>query len=235
MTTEQETTTEKEVKRIFRLLTTTARLAEHASLTGALSGGEKRCIRQYNNALNRIAEIGAVSEGLFDPLEEGAPFGEVGVACKLLAAYLEGEFDDEDDDPQLAETFREFSNHLRNRVRNKMRNKMRTFVDRREDLKDFGELIRQAMPDFLKKDVRVEELVRQAEAKVEQMRKAGLSPDEIQKLADETQDLGDKLQRLVEKQIQVKIEQMQKDGLSPDEIQKEIQRLADEMKKRVEQ
>ena len=156
MTTEQETTTEKEgtgreVRRIFHLLHTTAKLAEHASLTGALSGGEKRCIRQYNNALNRLAESGAVSEGLFEPLEEGAPFGEVGVACKLLAAYLVDEFYDESDDfrDELKNHARELREHARN-----LRRKIRTSVKTEEELKDLGELIRQALPDFLKKALR---------------------------------------------------------------------------------
>ncbi|MBI1923948.1 hypothetical protein HYR99_06825 [Candidatus Poribacteria bacterium] len=205
MTTEQETTTEKEVKRIFRLLNTTARLAEHASLTGALSGGEKRCIRQYNNALNRLAEIGAVSEGLFDPVEEGAPFGEVGVACKLLAAYLEDEFDDESDEPSMGETLNQARNRL-NRVRNRLRNRVGASVDEGVDLKDLGELIRQALPDFLKKELQKEglegevevfgvpsmaELSKQVQALAEQLRRNDISPEEIQRLADEMRKLAE--------------------------------------------
>ncbi len=163
MTTEQETITEKEVKRICRLLYTAASLAEHASLTGALSGGEKRCIRQYNSVLNRLVGAGVVPDGLFDSLEEDAKFGEVAVACSLLAAYLKDEFDDESDEPSMGETLNQARNRL-NRVRNRLRNRVGASVGEGEVLKDLGELIRQAMPDFLK----IEKKIQEAEKKIQE-------------------------------------------------------------------
>ncbi len=210
MTTEQETTAEKkgeekEVKRIFRLLRTTARLAEHASLTGALSGGEKRCIRQYNSVLNRLVGAGVVPDGLFDSLEEDAKFGEVAVACSLLAAYLKDEFDDESDEPSMEETLNQARNRL-NRVRNRLRNRVGASVDEGVDLKELGELIRQALPDFLKKELQkkgldgevevfdvpsIAELSKQVQALAEQLRRNDISPEEIQRLADEMRKLAE--------------------------------------------
>ncbi len=120
---------QKEIRRILRLLETTARIVETSTITDQFSGGEERCARQFNNALNRLNELGAVPTGLFEPLETDAAFGDVCFACHQVAAYLrEGHGADFDLDFDFS-------------------NMKKTIGD---ELKDVGEVVRQSMPDFLK-------------------------------------------------------------------------------------
>ncbi|MDE0425322.1 hypothetical protein F4Y59_02955 [Candidatus Poribacteria bacterium] len=124
MSNEHET--QKEIRGILRLLETTARVVETSPIVDP-SESEERCAQQVNNALDRLSEIGAVPQGLFQPLETGASFSEVSVACHQVAAYLrEGPTIDIDFD---------FSNVKK------------TIGD---ELKDVSEVVRQSVPDFLK-------------------------------------------------------------------------------------
>ena len=60
--------------------------------------GARAGVRQYNGLLNHLSKTGAVPKGLFSPLDEDEDkFDELGVACVLLNAYLDG-----DDAPVLA-------------------------------------------------------------------------------------------------------------------------------------
>src|SRR5579871_3770722 len=87
-----------DIKRIRRLLRETARLAEHASLTGSLEKGSKLGIRQYNAIRGHLQEIGAIPEDLFPELDEDeSGFDELGVATKLMEGYL-----DDDDEGEAA-------------------------------------------------------------------------------------------------------------------------------------
>ena len=125
MSNEHET--HKEIRRILRLLETTARIVETSAITDYSSGGEERCARQFNTALNRLIELGAIPADLFEPLETDAEFGDVCFACHQVAAYLkEGAAIDLDFD------FSEMK---------------KTIGD---ELKDVREVVRQSMPDFLK-------------------------------------------------------------------------------------
>ena len=74
--------------RIRRLLRETARLAEHATLTGSLPNGARSAIKQYNSVLDYLQKNGIVPSGFFAPLEEGIAFDEVGVASAQLAGFL---------------------------------------------------------------------------------------------------------------------------------------------------
>lgn len=124
MSNEHET--QKEIRGILRLLETTARVVETSPIVDP-SEGEERCAQQVNNALDRLSEIGAVPQGLFQPLETGASFSEVSVACHQVAAYLrEGPTIDIDFD---------------------LSNVKKTIGD---ELKDVSEVVRQSVPDFLK-------------------------------------------------------------------------------------
>lgn len=124
MSNEHET--QKEIRAILRLLETTARVVETSPIVDP-SEGEERCAQQVNNALNRLSELGAVYPGLFQPLETGASFSEISIACHQIAAYLrEGCAPDFDFD---------FSNVKK------------TIGD---ELKDVSEVVRQSVPDFLK-------------------------------------------------------------------------------------
>ena len=63
-----ERDTQKEVRRILRLLETTARIVETSAIVNNFSDGEERCARQFNNALNLLTELEAIPDGLFEPL-----------------------------------------------------------------------------------------------------------------------------------------------------------------------
>ena len=117
----------KEVRRILRLLEMTARLIETSAITDQFSGSEERCARQFNNALELLTDLGAVPEGLFEPLDQDdASFGDICFACHQVAAYVkESSADDFVDFEQVKKTIG-------------------------NELKDVSEVVRQSMPSFLK-------------------------------------------------------------------------------------
>ena len=53
---------QKEIRRILRLLETTARIVETSAITDHFSDGAERCARQFNNALTLLAELNAVPD-----------------------------------------------------------------------------------------------------------------------------------------------------------------------------
>ena len=117
------------------MLEHTAKIAEDAALTGAFSGGETRCISQFNNILKRLRDINAIPDGLFEELQADASFSHIGIACHQLAAYLNEEVD------TTADFQGWFSSFFGKR-----------FIENlTEELSDkpFGDLIRKAVPDFL--------------------------------------------------------------------------------------
>ncbi len=116
---------QKEIRRLLRLLETTARIVETSAITDHFSDGAERCARQFNNALNLLADLGAVPDGLFEPLETDASFGDICFACHQVSAYVrEGCVDDFDFD------------HVKKTIG--------------DELKDVSEVVRQSMPTFLK-------------------------------------------------------------------------------------
>ena len=123
MSNERES--QKEIRRVLRLLETTARIVETSAIVDNFSDGEERCARQFNNALNLLTELDAVPEDLYEPLEEDASFGDICFACHQVAAYVkEGCVDDFDFD------------HMKKTIG--------------DELKDVSEVVRQSMPTFLK-------------------------------------------------------------------------------------
>ena len=115
----------KEIRQILRLLEATARLIETSAITDQFSDGEERCARQFNNALNLLADLGAVPDGLFEPLETDAAFGDICFACHQVSAYVKESCADDFDFSQITRTIG-------------------------DELKDVGEVVRQSMPSFLK-------------------------------------------------------------------------------------
>ena len=115
----------KEIRQILRLLETTARIIETSAITDQFSDGEERCARQFNNALNLLADLGAVPDGLFEPLETDAAFGDICFACHQVSAYVKESCADDFDFSQITKTIG-------------------------DELKDVGEVVRQSMPSFLK-------------------------------------------------------------------------------------
>ena len=126
---------QQELRGLFQMLDHTAKIAEDAALTGAFSGGETRCITQFNNVLARLKELNAVPDGLFDELDAEASFGQIGIACHQLAAYLnEGLDTTTDAKGWLASFFGErFMENLKEEATDK----------------PLGDMIRKAVPDFL--------------------------------------------------------------------------------------
>lgn len=124
-----------ELKSLFHLLEHTAKITEDAALTDAFKGGEKRCISQFNNVLKRLRDLSAVPDGLFEELADDASFGQIGIACHQLAAYLNEELDTATDFKGWFDSF--FGKRF-------MENLTEELTD-----KPFGDLIRRAVPDFL--------------------------------------------------------------------------------------
>ena len=126
---------QQELKGLFHMLEHTAKIAEDAALTGTFSGGEARCIIQFNNVLTRLNGLDAVPDGLFEELHEDASFSQIGIACHQLAAYLNEELDTTTDFSGWLESF--FGKRF-----------MENLTEELSD-KPFGDLIRKAVPDFL--------------------------------------------------------------------------------------
>ena len=124
--TQKEIRRQKEIRQILRLLEMTARIIETSAITDQFSGGEERCARQFNNALELLTDLGAVPEGLFESLEEDASFGDICFACHQVAAYVK---------ESCADDFVDFT-QIKKTIGN--------------ELKDVSEIVRQSMPSFLK-------------------------------------------------------------------------------------
>lgn len=122
MSTEHET--QKEIRRVVRLLETTAHVVETSHLVDA-DESEARCARQFNNALSRLTELGAVPEGLFEPVEPTTSLGDIGFACHQVAGYLKEGLCDDFDFAQVKKTIG-------------------------DELKDVSEVVKQSVPSFLK-------------------------------------------------------------------------------------
>ena len=82
----------QQLKTFRRVLTELADMAEHASLTGSLRGGEKQAAQAFNRALEALSSQGLVPTGMFEPINTTQPdFGELGVQCRLLLAAISDE------------------------------------------------------------------------------------------------------------------------------------------------
>ena len=124
-----------ELKALFHILEHTAKIAEDAALTDTFSGGEQRCVSQFNNVLKRLSDLRVVPDGLFEELDADASFGQIGIACHQLAAYLNQELDTAPDFKGWFASF--FGKRF-------MENLTEELTDR-----PLGDLIRKSVPDFL--------------------------------------------------------------------------------------
>jgi len=84
----QEANNHAELRRVVRMLERTVKMAEGASLTGAMSGGREFAVRSYNSTVEHLTNTGEVPPGLFPPLPEDANLDAVGIASAQLAEYL---------------------------------------------------------------------------------------------------------------------------------------------------
>ena len=126
---------QQELRALFHMLDHTAKIAEDAALTSTFSGGETRCITQFNNTLARLTALNAVPDGLFDELNAEASFGQIGIACHQLAAYLNEGLDTTEDSKGWFASF--FGERF-----------MENLTEEATD-QPLGDMIRQAVPDFL--------------------------------------------------------------------------------------
>jgi len=132
-----------EIRRMRRLLRETARIAEHASLTGSLEKGSRLAIRQYNAIIRHLQDNGTVPDDLFPELDEQeCPFDELGVAARLLEGYLE-----DDDDEASGESERE-KEGKRKRVEIKFN------TGGTQDLHSLAEIIRASLPEIVREHLR---------------------------------------------------------------------------------
>ncbi len=75
-----------------RVLTELAGMAEHASMTGSLKGGQRAAAVAFNGALATIRAHDAIPDGMFEPLDpDAADYGSLGVQSRLLLAILQEE------------------------------------------------------------------------------------------------------------------------------------------------
>ncbi len=132
-----------DIRRVRRLLRETARIAEHASLTGSLQKGSRLAVKQYNAIRQHLEDTGAIPEDLFPELDEDeSDFDELGVAAKLLDGYLDDE--DESSSPENKNKHKRFEFNFGS-------------TSDMHDLRSFGEIIRSQMPEILREhfDVKI--------------------------------------------------------------------------------
>lgn len=137
-----------DIKRVRRLLRETARIAEHASLTGSLEKGSRLAIRQYNAIREHLQDEDVIPHDLFPELDEDdSSFDELGVAAKLLDGYL-------DDDEGAGSTENGSGSggggnggkHKRVEIKFGGGGSVGDFGD----LRNLGEIIRSHMPEILR-------------------------------------------------------------------------------------
>ena len=210
---------EKELKGVIQMLNTTAKMAEHASMTGSMSEGQKAGIRQYNNVLKHLQETDTIPEGLFVSVEEDASFDELGVSCSQLAAYLEGMTEE----PKVR-------NGRSGNVNAPYINMAGCLPDMIPDMKEMGKMIRNAMPSWIREQMekeepeeeeqedkepeadmndlesRIAELGAQMQVLAERMHREELSSDEIRKLADQMRELGQQQSELARQHATIRVQ-----------------------------
>ena len=206
---------EKELKGIIKMLNATTKMAEHLRMTHDLDKKSAAGVRQYNGIMKRLNGTDTVPADMFTPLEEDASFVDLGMCCEQLAAYL-GSMVEE---PAAEKKFEKQINAPHINISGGM-----------PDLDKLGELIRQAMPSWLREQMeeekpeaeeeekkgkdpdtnmndvesRIAELGAQMQVLAERMHREEMSSDEIRKLADQMRELGQQQSELARKHAAVR-------------------------------
>jgi hypothetical protein len=203
-----------EIRGIIRMLKVTAGRAEDLVMTGGPIHGSAAGVRQYNAVLKRISNSTFANPELFIPLEEDASFVDLGIACEQLAAYLGGIT--EAAEPGKAK-----------KAAPQIMGPVSIKVGDVGELGDLGEIVRKAIPSWLKgkMDVKVDvseeekkepeaemndlesriaELGAQMQALAERMSREEMSSDEIRKLADQMRELGQQQSELAKKHAAIR-------------------------------
>lgn len=207
-----ENNTTTEIRKIRNMLRATVRMAKDASMTGSLEEGRRSSVTHYNSAVRHLEGLSAIPQGLFLPLAEDAKFDEVGVAAQQLSSYLE------DDDGEGTEGTRVTgSNNIFIGLGH---------LKEMKELKEFGQYIRDHMPDWLKgkatkpkdgdgdsgvviTDVesRLAEVGSKLQAVAEQLRRTDLSDQQRAELADELSQLGQEQAKLLRERAALRDQQ----------------------------
>ena len=208
---------EKELKTIIRMLEATTRTAEHLRMTGGEDRQSAAGVRQYNAVVKRLKDTDTIPEDMFAPLEEDASFIDLGMCCGQLGAYLGG---------MVEEPARE-----KKAEAPRIQGPVSIKIGDLRNLKDLGELMRQAMPSWLREQMekheskegeekakkegepegsmnalesRIAELGAQMRVLAERMHREELSSDEIRELADQMRQLGQQQSELAKQHAAIR-------------------------------
>src|SRR5437763_1446983 len=132
--TQEPKDTHTELRRIVRMLEKTASMAEHASLTGSMSGGKEVAARSYNSVVEHLAGSGEIPAGLFPPLPADASLDAAGIASAQLAEYLRAGLPEEEQQKGKGGSMIGGDG----------------FVINLGGLGDIGELVREHLPEWLR-------------------------------------------------------------------------------------
>lgn len=188
-----------EISRLRRVLRETSRLAEHASLTGSLSGGMRGAVQQVNSILRYLEESDTVPRGLFRPLEEDASVDSVGITSAQLAAYLEEEDPESRSGPRVGS-----------------KNVIIGGFSGLNELQNLGEVIREHLPEWMRTktppkppeapapeptnlaeaEARLSEVGARLQEVAEQLGQAGLTDSRRAELAEQLSRYGQEQARL---------------------------------------
>lgn len=80
-----------DIRRLRGVLLQIAQLAREASLTGSLDKGARSAGQQFNRILQIVEQRGIDLAGLFEPMPEDASFDQIGVAATQLVGFLEAD------------------------------------------------------------------------------------------------------------------------------------------------
>ena len=80
---------DNELITLKNLLREISKIAEDADITGSLESGVGRAISRYNRVLARLEELGAVTPGLFQPLNLDEGYGSLVVESRLLRSSID--------------------------------------------------------------------------------------------------------------------------------------------------
>ncbi|MEZ0324972.1 MAG: hypothetical protein ACAH95_03635 [Fimbriimonas sp.] len=78
----------EEIHSLRNVLGELTELAEGASLTGMLNGGQGRAVSRFNAIASRLVELGAIQKSMYQPLPGDAGYADVAIEARLLAAQL---------------------------------------------------------------------------------------------------------------------------------------------------
>ena len=199
---------EKELRAIIQMLGATTRMADHLRITHDLDQKSEAGVCQYNSIVKRLKDTDTIPESMFAPLKEDAPFVDLGMCCEQLSAYLKG---------MVGEPAEGKKHDAPGNI---------GVVNIGGNLKELGDLIRQAMPAWIREQMeganqqtlqkkeeeadmndlesRIAELGAQMQALAERMSREEMSSDEIRKLADQMRELGQQQSELAKKHAAIR-------------------------------